>query len=143
MYYGVPNLSTRCVSYAKGWFGINRSKELAAWTFCICEESRTAAPYRRSSDTATPGQKAAAAVWTYGSKTEELRLSWLTDNEEECELAGYVHRNNLDSLHFHRLGDMETMGRFIEEDRVVRGDAFRMSATLTPCAPAICLQSQR
>ncbi|KAG9041151.1 hypothetical protein FS837_012676 [Tulasnella sp. UAMH 9824] len=81
MDYGVPTLSTKCVSYAKGYFGIDMLKELAAWTFCICGESRTAAPYLRSSDTAIPGQRAAAAVWKYTAKTEEMRLSWLMDDE--------------------------------------------------------------
>ncbi|KAG8929916.1 hypothetical protein FRC01_003541 [Tulasnella sp. 417] len=80
MYYGVPKLSTTCVAYVKEWFGISPSKELAAWTFSVCGESKTAAPYRRSSDTAIPGQRAAAAVWNYGSKTEELRLSWIMDD---------------------------------------------------------------
>ncbi|KAG9035978.1 hypothetical protein FS837_001790 [Tulasnella sp. UAMH 9824] len=118
MYYGVPTLSTKCVSYAKGYFGIDMLKELAAWTFCICGESRTAAPYLRKSDTAIPGLRAAAAVWKYAGKTEELRLSWLMDDEDECELAAYVHRDNLNSLHIHRLCDMAKMGRFVDEDRV-------------------------
>lgn len=39
MYYGVPTLSTKCVPFANEYFGIDMSKEFAAWTFCICGES--------------------------------------------------------------------------------------------------------
>ncbi|KAG9019207.1 hypothetical protein FRB90_005282 [Tulasnella sp. 427] len=119
MYYGVPGLSPRCVAYAEGHFGIDLSKELATWTLCLCDESKSGALDRRRANTSAPGRRAAAAVWKYDAETEELSLTWLMDNDEECELAAYMHKDDLNTLHVHRLCDMDRVGKYFDEDRVV------------------------
>ncbi|KAG8935202.1 hypothetical protein FRC00_011261 [Tulasnella sp. 408] len=60
-----------------------RDVYLAGWKFAACKRSRSAAPYRRRSDTEIPEQRGSAAVWNYEPSTEELTMSLMMDDESE------------------------------------------------------------
>lgn len=92
--------------------------KIATWTLSACGESRTPALYRRKSDTQTPGQRGAAAVWKYDPTSQELTLQWLMDNDNECSLQAYVHRGSSDNLHVHRSSDVSKVAKYILEDLV-------------------------
>ncbi|KAG8952249.1 hypothetical protein FRC04_004956 [Tulasnella sp. 424] len=114
---GIPNPSVMC----KGRKGVSRGRgiAIATWTLSLCGDSRPGTLYRRRATTAIPSQRAAAAIWNFERSTNELRIKWLMDDDTECELGGYVQQNSpTNSLHVHRIKDMQEAGRFFEEDRV-------------------------
>ncbi|KAG9025963.1 hypothetical protein FS837_004767 [Tulasnella sp. UAMH 9824] len=121
-YSGIPEPSSSCKyaapSNPNGATVTVAKVPFATWRFCASSKSKTPALSRRRSLVEAAGTRAAAAVWKYNRNTEELTMYWLLDDDTECEVGGYMHKDTSDQLHVHRISDMDMTGGYILEERV-------------------------